>query len=156
MSMSMLRLVVGVCLACFVQPKPSLINQCIRLKQIYRQIPPTIQTVENEMCDSPLNVMPCELMGKLSLEYTRQKIMELRMKSNCLGLENSSEAASQDEKCAILESLPQQSVKLATKIFANTPERQLSQKFASAVSRALFTLTYPAYTDLGCTDQTKA
>ncbi|VDM66574.1 unnamed protein product [Strongylus vulgaris] len=69
--------------------------------------------VTSEMCNNPSNVMPCELMGKLSLEYTRQKIMELRVKSNCLGLDTSSEAT-EDEKCALLEDLPEQSVKLAT------------------------------------------
>ncbi|KHJ97393.1 hypothetical protein OESDEN_02629 [Oesophagostomum dentatum] len=66
------------------------------------------------MCDSPLNSMQCELMGKLSLEYTRQKIMELRLKSGCLGMDSVFEPATYEEKCAILEELPQQSVKLAT------------------------------------------
>ncbi|RCN46426.1 hypothetical protein ANCCAN_07514 [Ancylostoma caninum] len=89
--------------------------QCRRFWIFFNEFqPPTIEIVTNEMCAGPLDNLQCELMGKLSLEYTREKIMELRLKSNCLGVQSSSEFATHDEKCAILEELPQQSVKLAT------------------------------------------
>ncbi|KAL6743120.1 hypothetical protein Aduo_016199 [Ancylostoma duodenale] len=125
----------------------------MRTRFVYIEFqPPTIEIVTNEMCAGPLDNLQCELMGKLSLEYTREKIMELRLKSNCLGVQSSSELATHDEKCAILEELPQQSVKLATKIFSKTPEKQLAQEFGAAVSKALFLLTNDAYLDLGCNE----
>ncbi|EYB95144.1 hypothetical protein Y032_0163g3480 [Ancylostoma ceylanicum] len=127
-------------------------HKFIYLFIVYTVKPLTIEIVTNEMCAGPLDIMQCELMGKLSLEYTREKIMELRLKSNCLGVQTSSELATRDEKCAILEDLPQQSVKLATKIFSKTPEKQLAQDFGAAVSKALFSLMNEAFLDLGCNE----
>ncbi|KAK6756915.1 hypothetical protein RB195_015002 [Necator americanus] len=152
--MMALGLVLALSLTHLVHSKPSTIAYCNRLKQIYQEIPPTIEFVTSEMCSSPLNGMQCELMGKLSLEYTREKIMELRLKSSCLGPQNSYESATDDEQCAILEQIPQQSVKLATKIFSKTPEKRLAQKFGAIVSKALFSLTNTAFLDLGCNEST--
>ncbi|VDO56966.1 unnamed protein product [Haemonchus placei] len=132
-----------------VESKLSAHEQCVRLKHLYSQIPSAIALVTDELCASPAATMQCVLMGKLSLEYSRERVMELRFKSDCLP-SDSTELATTEELCAILDSLPAQSVKLATKIFSKTPEKQLAQRFGATVTKALYVLTNKIYMELSC------
>ncbi|KAK5983052.1 hypothetical protein GCK32_021870 [Trichostrongylus colubriformis] len=67
-------------IASAVQSRLSENEQCIRLKHLYGQIPTAIEMVTNKICAPPTATIQCVLMSKLALEYSRERIMELRIK----------------------------------------------------------------------------
>lgn len=147
--MSTVDLLLALSIVSLAHSKLSINEQCIRFKHLYGQIPIVIEAAASDICDTPSTTLQCNLMGRLAVEYSRERVMELRSRSKCFQLD-SSEYLTNLEKCAILEELPLQSVKLATKIFAKSPEKHVAKIFALAVANAINKLTDPIYVNIGC------